>query len=147
MASEPEVEQIVPAVQEFDDFIAEFVTPFVTLSADIDPVVGEQARSVAEAFTAEREFLRIVSKAKKPAASDAAYTNLFKPISAQVIKVQELREANRRSKFFNHLSTISEGIPAVGWIGVEPTPVPFIGEMKDSAQFYANRVIKEYKEV
>lgn len=28
----------------------------------------------------------------------------------------------------------------------EPTPAPFVGDMKDSAQFYTNRVIKEYKD-
>ncbi|KAK7205779.1 adenylate cyclase associated N terminal-domain-containing protein [Myxozyma melibiosi] len=146
-APEPVVEQISPAVQEFDDYVAEFVTPFVALSKEIDPVVAEQAEAVASAFAAEREFLLIVSKAKKPAASDSAFMDLFKPISEQVVRVQDLREGNRRSKFFNHLSTVSEGIPAIGWIGVEPTPVPFVGEMKDSAQFYANRVIKEYKEI
>ena len=34
---------------------------------------------------------------------------------------------------------------ALGWVAVEPTPGPYIGDMKDSAQFYANRIIKEYK--
>lgn len=28
----------------------------------------------------------------------------------------------------------------------EPTPVPMIRDMKEAAQFYSNRVIKEYKE-
>jgi adenylyl cyclase-associated protein len=53
---------------------------------------------------------------------------------------------NRKSPLFNHLSTISEGIPALGWILVSPTPVPHIKEMSDAAQFYANRVLKEFKE-
>jgi len=53
---------------------------------------------------------------------------------------------NRKSPLFNHLSAISEGIPAFGWILVSPTPVPHIKEMSDAAQFYANRVLKEFKE-
>lgn len=58
-----------------------------------------------------------------------------------------MRDKNRGDKtFFNHLSTVSEGIPAVGWVAVEPKPGPFVGEMKDSAQFYSNRVIKDYKD-
>lgn len=58
-----------------------------------------------------------------------------------------MRDKNRGDKLhFNHLSTVSEGIPAVGWIAVEPKPGPYVGEMKDSAQFYANRVIKDFKE-
>jgi len=32
-------------------------------------------------------------------------------------------------------------------VTVEPTPAPFIGEMKDAAVFYANRVKKEYKDI
>lgn len=47
---------------------------------------------------------------------------------------------------FNHLSTISESIGALGWIAVSPAPAPFIKEMSDSGQFFSNRVLKDYKE-
>jgi hypothetical protein len=32
--------------------------------------------------------------------------------------VGELKDANRRSPQFNHLSTVAEGIPAAGWVAV-----------------------------
>lgn len=87
--------------------------------------------------------------------------------------VTEFREKNRAERvLFNHLSAVSEGIPAAGWIAVvsrpdsqptwlgvriaesficcgheqEPKPGPFVSEMKESAQFYLNRVIKDFKE-
>jgi adenylyl cyclase-associated protein len=53
------------------------------------------------------------------------------------------REKGRRSEFFNHLSAISESIPALGWVTMAPTPAPFIKEMNDAGQFYTNRVLKE----
>ena len=53
---------------------------------------------------------------------------------------------NRKSTLFNHLSSISEGIPALGWILVVPTPAPYIKEMIEAAQFYTNRVLKDFKE-
>ena len=53
---------------------------------------------------------------------------------------------NRKSALFNHLSAISEGIPALGWILVSPTPAPHIKEMSDASQFYTNRVLKDFKE-
>lgn len=53
---------------------------------------------------------------------------------------------NRKSTFFNHLSAVSEGIPAFGWILVAPTPGPHIKEMIDAAQFYTNRVLKDFKD-
>ena len=31
---------------------------------------------------------------------------------------QDFREKNRRSEFFNHLSALSESIPALGWVTV-----------------------------
>jgi hypothetical protein len=44
------------------------------------------------------------------------------------------------------LSAISESIGALGWIAVQPAPAPYIKEMSDSAQFYTNRVLKDFKE-
>ena len=60
--------------------------------------------------------------------------------------VSDIRESNRGSTLFDHLSTVSEGIAMLGWIAIEPKPVAFIGDMLASTQFYGNRVIKEYKE-
>jgi adenylyl cyclase-associated protein len=59
---------------------------------------------------------------------------------------KNFRETNRKSENFNHLSAISESIGALGWIAVHPTPAPYIKEMSDAAQFYTNRVLKDYKE-
>lgn len=59
---------------------------------------------------------------------------------------QAFKEKNRASPLFNHLSTISESIGALGWIAVSPAPAPYVKEMSDSGQFFSNRVLKEYKE-
>lgn len=32
--------------------------------------------------------------------------------------VGDIKDANRRSPQFNHLSTVAEGIPAAGWVAV-----------------------------
>lgn len=86
------------------------------------------------------------------AASRPAPTNqseqlsLFTPMSAQIQQIQEFREKNRGSPFFNHLSAISESIPALGWVAVSPTPAPYVKEMNDAGQFYTNRVLKDWKE-
>ncbi|UTT95002.1 hypothetical protein NDA17_003831 [Ustilago hordei] len=75
------------------------------------------------------------------------FADLLKPLQAALTDVIEMRDKNRGDKqLFNHLSTVSEGIPALGWVAVEPKPAPYVGDMKDSAQFYANRVIKDFKD-
>ncbi|KAH0562976.1 hypothetical protein GP486_002454 [Trichoglossum hirsutum] len=60
--------------------------------------------------------------------------------------VNDIREANRGSPLFNHLSTVSEGISALAWVTYEPKPATYLTEILEGAQFYGNRVLKEYKE-
>ena len=64
---------------------------------------------------------------------------LLKPTSDKISEIQQFREKSRRSEFFNHLSALSESIPALGWVTVAPTPAPFVKEMNDAGQFYNNR--------
>uniref|UniRef100_A0A2I2Y1Q7 Cyclase associated actin cytoskeleton regulatory protein 2 n=1 Tax=Gorilla gorilla gorilla TaxID=9595 RepID=A0A2I2Y1Q7_GORGO len=70
---------------------------------------------------------------------------LLKPISEKIQEIQTFRERNRGSNMFNHLSAVSESIPALGWIAVSPKPGPYVKEMNDAATFYTNRVLKDYK--
>uniref|UniRef100_A0A674BZ34 CAP, adenylate cyclase-associated protein 1 (yeast) n=1 Tax=Salmo trutta TaxID=8032 RepID=A0A674BZ34_SALTR len=65
---------------------------------------------------------------------------------AVIQQVQTFREQNRSSPLFNHLSAVSESVPALGWVAMAPKPGPYVKEMQDAAQFYTNRVLKDYKE-
>ena len=60
--------------------------------------------------------------------------------------VNDIREANRASPLFTHLTAVSEGIAVLGWITIDPKPADYVKECLASSQFYGNRVIKEYKE-
>ena len=70
---------------------------------------------------------------------------LFMEIHRHTGTVDELREANRPSPLFVHLSAISEGIVALAWIA-ESRPADFVTATLGGAQFYGNRVLKEYKD-
>lgn len=59
--------------------------------------------------------------------------------------ISNIRESNRPSPLFNHLSAVAEGIVAIGWF-FETRPVDFVKEAVGGAQMYGNRVLKEYKE-
>lgn len=50
--------------------------------------------------------------------SDSDKQKLLLPTSKKIQEIQTLREKNRGSPFFNHLSAISESIPALGWVAV-----------------------------
>ena len=60
--------------------------------------------------------------------------------------VNDIREANRASPQFTHLTTVSEGIAVLGWITIDPKPVDYVSEMLSSTQFYGNRIITQNKE-
>ena len=59
--------------------------------------------------------------------------------------VDELKETNRPSPLFTHLSEVAEGIVALGWI-MEKRPADFVNETLGGAQYYGNKILKEYKE-
>lgn len=83
-------------------------------------------------------------QAKKPSQDQAI--KLFEPTTKVITEIVEIKEKSARSgPQFNHLSTISEGIPALGWVLVSPTPGPFVAEARQASEFYSNRILKEFK--
>lgn len=138
-----------PAVVAFDETLDSALSEYSQLSTKIGGTVAEQSACVLRTFKAQRDLILLASSCQKPSGGVASpvFADLLKPLQAALTQVIEIRDKNRGDKqLFNHLSTVSEGIPAVGWVAVEPKPGPYVGEMKDSAQFYANRVIKDFKD-
>lgn len=118
------------------------------LSGDLQHPVDLRAQSAAvlRAFAAERKFLVITSKAKKPDIQSTVYMEILKDLQSTMGAVNDIREANRASTLFTHLTTVSEGIAVLGWITIDPKPGDYISEMLSSAQFYGNRIINLHKE-
>ncbi|KAI8921196.1 adenylate cyclase associated N terminal-domain-containing protein [Powellomyces hirtus] len=133
-----------PATAALDELIAGPLSAYVSASAGVGGLVQEQAQVVQEAIAAQKVLIQIAAASKKP--DMTLLQDLLKPTQQAIMKITELREKNRASQLYNHLSTVSEGIPGLGWVVVEPAPGPFVGEMRDSAQFWANRVIKDQKD-
>lgn len=96
-------------------------------------------------FRIQLQFIQVVASRPAPA-NQSEQVSLLAPMSVQIQQIQDFREKNRGSQFFNHLSAISESIPALGWVAVAPTPAPYVKEMNDAGQFYTNRVLKDWKE-
>ncbi|KAI8983954.1 adenylate cyclase associated N terminal-domain-containing protein [Mycotypha africana] len=135
-----------PMVEKHDAAVNSFVEKYMSLSQEIGGVVAEQSRLVKEALNAERDIVQISTMAQKPDMASSTFMKLLEPIQKAMTAIMEIKDANRPDPLFNHLSTVAEGIPALGWFTCEPTPVPFIRDIKDAAQFYSNRVIKEFRE-
>jgi adenylyl cyclase-associated protein len=97
---------------------------------------------VLQAFEAERTYLLITTKAKKP---DPQPPELLKELHMHLSAVDEIRESNRASPLYQHLCAVADGILALGWL-VETRPADSIGDMLGGAQYYGNKVLKEYKD-
>lgn len=132
------------SINAYTDIMVGSLANFLALSNKIGGDVATQAQFVKEAFDAQMAFLQVAAASSAP--SNADLQNLLKPTSDKISTIQSFREKNRTSQFFNHLSAISESIPALGWVCVAPTPGPYVKEMNDAGQFYTNRVLKDWKE-
>lgn len=137
--------EVPKSIQEFDLFIDGKIAPYVELSKKIDPVLGEQAETFEQAVRKEREVLHAAAQSKKVSVEDEAFQKLaIAPINGLIMKVISLKDDNRSSKHFNLLNAVAEGVAVLGWI-VTTTPVSYIPDFKDSAQFWTNRVLKDCK--
>ena len=132
------------SVDGYDEIINGSFKAFMDKSNACGGDVAAVAAMAAAAFAAQREFIVTVSTCKKPDA--ATFGTLLGPTAAKLGEIGEFKDANRRSEQFNHLSGVAEGIPALGWVQMEPKPVPYVKDMVGAAQFYTNRVIKDFKE-
>ncbi|XP_016945013.2 adenylyl cyclase-associated protein 1 isoform X4 [Drosophila suzukii] len=132
------------SVAGFEDIVAGPLSQYLSLSAKIGGDVAQHAELVKSAFGFQLQYVTLATQIAQPAQPKQA--ELLKPTSTQISAIQDFREKHRSSPLFNHLSAISESIPALGWVCVEKTPGPYVKEMNDAGQFYTNRVLKEWKE-
>lgn len=75
-----------------------------------------QATQVAAAFAAQKDFIALAAACTKLSSSAPAYATLLGPTQSALVAVVDIKEKNRPAKETNQLSTVSEGIPALGWV-------------------------------
>ncbi|EGD73876.1 hypothetical protein PTSG_05571 [Salpingoeca rosetta] len=144
LSASGQAEDDFPSVVAYDVLLQTRLRVFLEASDAIGEEVEEQAELVKHAFIAQRRLLSVVPAASKP--GPKVLPQLMEATQDAVAGVTRFKEACRGSRLINHLSTVAEGIVSLGWVAVEPKPAPFVRDMADAAQFYANRVIKEYKD-
>ncbi|KAM0741912.1 hypothetical protein ACQRIT_002089 [Beauveria bassiana] len=148
-ASQPVPEELPESIEDFDAFVDSTVADYVQRSNEIGGLVAKQAADVLAGFKAQRKFLLITTKSTKPdlqGADMALYQDLLKPINDSLMAVTELKEANRSDPMYTQLSAVADGIMVLAWVTVSHKPYTHVEEFLGSAQFFGNRVIKEYKD-
>ncbi|QRW00655.1 adenylyl cyclase-associated protein 1 [Ceratobasidium sp. AG-Ba] len=113
--------------------------PFLKLAAEIGGPVQEQSDLVGKLFNNLRALLQCASACAKP--SDSAFMSMLGPLQTDIEAIGAIKDKYRKeSELTNHFFTLAEGVPA------SPKPAPYVGDMRDAASFYANRIVKVYKE-
>lgn len=104
------------SVLGFQDIIDGPLAQYLQLSKKIGGDVEHHAADVEKAFAAQLQYVILASTSVKP--DDARVQQLIEPTAKQINAVINFRESNRGSKFFNHLSALSDSIGALGWVCV-----------------------------
>lgn len=133
------------SIKEFNEFLELYVDPFVSTSSQINESVGEIALKLLNAFKYQINFIKAAGESKKPDFSSPSISKLLSPLQELIQDINQFKDDNRRSEFFSHLNAVAEGTGVLSWFLTE-TPVSFIPEIKDSATFWTNKVLKEFKE-
>jgi adenylyl cyclase-associated protein len=76
----------------------------------------------------------------------SVFQDLIKPTAEAIDRVGSIKDDNRSSPFLNQLSTVAEGAMVLAWVTVDSKPWKHVEESLGSAQYYGNRVLKEFKE-
>jgi len=129
-----------PFVGAFDQLVQTHIKPYIEISKKFGGDIEQHAALVEKAIKAQRDLLVFASSNKKP----ANLQNALGPLSQAMGAVKEFKDKNNRTKNPSHLSAVAEGISALGWVA-EALPVPFVGEMKGSSEFWTNRILKDFK--
>lgn len=126
------------------DVVKDSFSQFLERSQKVGDVVQEMASIVQKAVQSHWQIVDLAARAKKPTQDE--FNNLLRPVGALIHKVEEFKQQHRAHPLYNHLASISESVPALGWLAVAPTPAPYVKEMIDAAQFYTNKVLVAYKD-
>jgi adenylyl cyclase-associated protein len=133
-------EELAPQIEAYDEYVAQYLPAFVASAAKL----GDEPKSLAaiteKAFAAQRAYLLMASKCKKPASPNPEH---LKDLQACLKEINGLRD--NRSEFANHQNMINEGIQALGWLCVEPAPKPFIESYVGGSDFWGNKIRVQFK--
>jgi adenylyl cyclase-associated protein len=142
------VESLPPAIEAFDSMVDTELKTWLDLSSRLGEVIEGQSKAVQQAFAAQRHFISIANKAKKP--DDRTIMELLKDLQASMEKTDEFRQQNREAALKDPLSMVADGVGCLGWItissGSSMKPHEHIKELFGGAQIYGNKVLKEYRD-
>jgi adenylyl cyclase-associated protein len=137
----------VPAIKAYDTYVKECLIPFSETCDDLGGLGPNIGKDLQNAWEGIRYVIVLASRAKAPAEADFAIT-----LTAQLKQTQEAVQSIRAIKFARdydrHYKAIIEMLACLSWVfhtAPKQLPVGFIKETLSSAEFWSNRIRKDYK--
>ncbi|KAL9650920.1 hypothetical protein ABK040_015433 [Willaertia magna] len=131
-----------PQVEAFQSFLNESFQPLITtlqnIGGDCEPVI----KLLQDAMNQLKLLIICSTKFKKP--TDQTLVQLLTPITKILTQIGDIRFKKFKSEQYNHLYALEEGMKCILW-PTSPTPVSYVKEMVNAAQFYTNKVLMTYK--
>ncbi|KAJ0834597.1 putative cyclase-associated protein CAP/septum formation inhibitor MinC [Helianthus annuus] len=99
-------------------------------------------------FSAQKELLVKIKQTQKPDAAGMA--EFLRPLNEKIGEAVKMTEGPR-SDFFNHVRSVAESLTALAWIAYTgkncgmSMPIAHVEECWQSAEFYSNKVLVEFK--
>ncbi|KAL4555645.1 hypothetical protein LXL04_038270 [Taraxacum kok-saghyz] len=137
-----------PSIVAFDDLLVEFVVKVSASAQKIGGQVHDITNVLCQAFATQKELLIKIKQTQKPDAGGLA--EFLKPLYDRLAEASTMSEG-KRSDYFNHLKATSESLNALIWIAYAgkgcgmSMPIGHVEECWQSAEFYNNKVLVEYK--
>ena len=134
-----------PAVKAFDAYVKTSVVP---LAQTCDSLGGlENAGSLLlDAWEGVRSIIVLSTRAKTP---DEPLAEALTPFLGKTQEaVKKLRDLRLKRDWDRHQKTLVEMLGALSWILFKPPqqlPAPYVKEALGSAEFWANRIRKDFK--
>lgn len=136
------------AVEAFDQLVQARVGRVLAAADKIGGGVLQTSQVLQRAFEAEKAIVHAISQCKRP--DPEALQKLVQPIADALTKAYSLTEG-KRTDAFNHQKAVAESLLALLWVcytgrdcGMS-LPGPHVEESWQSAEYYNNKVLVEYR--
>jgi len=135
-----------PAVKAYDAYVKNAVVPFSMACDDLNGL-DDIGRHIVDAWEGIRTIIVLASRSKHP--TEPLSTALAQYIAPTTEAIKEIRNAKLHRDYDRHQKAIMEMLTGLSWVfQAVPTLLPgsFVKETLGSAEFWTNRIRKDYKE-
>uniref|UniRef100_A0A0C9RUY9 Adenylyl cyclase-associated protein n=1 Tax=Wollemia nobilis TaxID=56998 RepID=A0A0C9RUY9_9CONI len=137
-----------PNISEYDQLLEKSFGRVLGAAEKIGGQVLESTLLLKSALAVHRDFLLKIKKCKQP--DVAGLTRMLQPLNETITKANALTEG-KRTESFNHLKTVAESLTVFVWVAYSgkdcglSLPAAHVEESWQTAEFYNNKVLVEYK--